>query len=507
MQRVCHATTTTTLRGNKVPWPAPKVARRVRPCLLRVPFDCNPQYRLSPGVRRKRRRTAWNKRGLRIRGPQASEARRYRANRSNGRSRCGVSGVPPESSSILIFSKMQTLLFRVFACIFSVLAWLSGPALIAQTPIAIDRIVLAALDQHPALAAAAREPARIEAAFRAAYRPEPLSARGYYMPFSDPGDVYTEWEIVAGWNGPRTVRATRSWGAAAAASADADASVMRMALAEELLLAGVAAWIAERRIALLEGRLADARGVATWTADRCAAGLETDATASAAEFAAVVIETDLRRAESDRAAARAQLAAWAGPLPDGPLALPSGWWQDGPVALGDSAAAWARADARARRALLGTAEAERERAAEAALRGPVWQAGWNTQGVPGGVYRGATVGLAMPLVGRNAGLAAADLAVASSRDRADAVVRGLEQARVRDADTYERLRRLRGDLVRELADDRGEAALREALLAGGADFPAFFAALAARRAAEDALVELDAELLQVQVRLLIHRFQ
>ena len=443
-----------------------------------------------------------------MRVPQASEARRFRADRSDGSSRCGVSGVPPEQSSILIFSKMQTLFFGVFVRFFALVAGLSAAAAsTAQTPIAIDRIVFAALDQHPALAAAARESDRVEAAFRAAYRPDPLSARGYYMPFSDPGDVYTEWEVVAGWNAPRTVRATRSWGAAAAASADADASVMRMALAEELLLAGVAGWVAERRIALLEGRLADARGVAVWTADRCAAGLETDATASAAGFAAVVVETELRRAESDRAAARAQLAAWAGPLPDGPLVLPSGWWQDGPVALGDSAAAWARADARARRALLGTAEAERERAAEAALRGPVWQAGWNTQGVPGGVYRGATVGLAMPLVGRNAGLAAADLAVASSRDRADAVVRGLEQARVRDADTYERLRRLRGDLVRELADDRGEAALREALLAGGADFPAFFAALAARRAAEDALVELDAELLQVQVRLLIHRFQ
>jgi|GEM_PF-6950605 len=383
----------------------------------------------------------------------------------------------------------------------------SGARLAAQTQLEIDRLVREALDHHPALAAAAREPERVEAAYRAASRPDPLAARGYYMPFSDPGDVYTEWELVAGWNTPRMARATTAWGGAAAASAEAEAGVLRAALARDLLLAGAAGVVAERKQTLYAQRYEDARGVAVWAADRRAAGLETDAKVAAAEYAALVLGMERSKAEADGAAARAQLAAMTGPLPEGPLVWPAAWWNGGPVALGDSAAAWARADARVQQALLGVAEAERAQEAEAALRGPRWQAGLNAQGVPGGVYRGAAVGVAWPVFGRASGAVAAELAVASARDRADAVVRTLEQERLRDAATYERLRAARADLVRAFDSDRGEAALREALQAGGLDFPAFFAALAARRAAEDALVELDAELMQVQVRLLIHRFQ
>ena len=379
----------------------------------------------------------------------------------------------------------------------------------AQTdsPPPLDLLVRAALDRHPDLRAAAREPAYLEASYRAHFRPEPLAARGYYMPFSDAGDLYTEWEVVAGFNGPRLVRATRAFTDAAVSEASAEVGVLRQQVAAELLSAGISVWSAEQQITLLTARLEDARGLAEWARDRRDAGLETDATASSAAFAALHLEVELDRLQSARNAGRSDLAVWFGSLPEGPIVLPVGWGADGPQPAADSAVVWARADARWEAALRSGEAAARQLEVESVARGPRWQAGWNTQGVPTGVYRGVTVGLAVPVFGRDAGREAAEVAAAAALDRQDAVHRELAQQRSRDIARMASLAAARNELGTRLAADGGEAALREALLAGALDFPAFSAALAARRAAEDLHVELDAELLQLRAQLLIHTFK
>ena len=390
-----------------------------------------------------------------------------------------------------------------------------SPQTVAQWPmeqVAVDRdvdgLIRAMLATHPEALAMGREAERMRAQVTERTRWAPTSAKGYYLPQSDIGDRYHEWEVSqSGWMpGGGRIRtelreATVEW-------SEAEVRVYLQAFAVQTWDQAILAWGLQRQLEQARNRWAGARRWAQWYADRAEAGLETRPVATAAAFqeAQASLEVDRLTAAWERSMSALRSLGGAAYADWEQVELPERSWADGPVPLPDSAAAWAQVDARweAAASALRTAEHERDWQQRAAL--PQWELGWNQQGVPGAMYRGAMAGVVVPLAGRKAGVEQAAIAQLQAQDRWEATRRALVEGRQRDLRAYETLRATRNELARQLDADGTEEALDAALRAGSISFPAFWTALEARRSLEDALIQLDVDLLQLQGQILQHMF-
>lgn len=373
----------------------------------------------------------------------------------------------------------------------------------------LDQYIDYVLDHHPVLQAQGREVDRTEAEFRSATRWDPLTAKGYYLPFSDVGDRYHEWEVSQAGLMPGAIRARSRYGAAVLSGVEADVRVFRQEFGGQTWNQAIDAWYWQSHAALLRQRLEGTEKWAEWYKLRAEAGLETQAVAQAAALQRAQHEAQLARAEGTWEMLMAELRARAG----GPflewerVELPARCWQNGPRPLGDSTATWARLDARWAAAERAVEVAERERQWEQVGARPQWEVGWNQQGVPGAMYRGAMAGVVVPLAGRNAGVAQAHIAHLQAQEREKGVQQELQAAVAREWEAYGKWMEVRAGLAYQLENDATEEQMVQSLQAGGVAFPVFWAALESRRQLEDTLLELDAELLKLQGRILNHRFQ